>query len=107
MKVTQHIEDAKGETLFSFEIIPPQKGKSIQELYGPQLNLIDSGLAVARQTARILLKNELISSSLQEKGVRLQCFVSGENAKQLEKVIKHLIQPKITWSVENIVEKLG
>jgi methylenetetrahydrofolate reductase (NADPH) len=33
MKVTQHIEKAKGETLFSFEIIPPQKGKSIQELY--------------------------------------------------------------------------
>ncbi len=33
MKVTQHIEGAKGETLFSFEIIPPQKGKSIQELY--------------------------------------------------------------------------
>ena len=33
MKVTQHIEDAKGKTLFSFEIIPPQKGKSIQELY--------------------------------------------------------------------------
>lgn len=33
MKVTQHIEAANGETLFSFEIIPPQKGKSIQELY--------------------------------------------------------------------------
>jgi methylenetetrahydrofolate reductase (NADPH) len=33
MKVTKHIEDAKGTTLFSFEIIPPQKGKSIQELY--------------------------------------------------------------------------
>ena len=33
MKVTQHIENAKGEILFSFEIIPPQKGKSIQELY--------------------------------------------------------------------------
>ena len=33
MKVTEHIEEAKGETLFSFEIIPPQKGKSIQELY--------------------------------------------------------------------------
>jgi methylenetetrahydrofolate reductase (NADPH) len=27
MKVTNHIEDAKGETLFSFEIIP-QKGKA-------------------------------------------------------------------------------
>ena len=33
MKVTQHIENAKGEILFSFEIIPPQKGKNIQELY--------------------------------------------------------------------------
>jgi methylenetetrahydrofolate reductase (NADPH) len=33
MKVTEHIAKAKGETLFSFEIIPPVKGKSIQELY--------------------------------------------------------------------------
>ncbi|WP_224483904.1 methylenetetrahydrofolate reductase [NAD(P)H] [Robertkochia aurantiaca] len=33
MKVTEHIERAKGDTLFSFEIIPPKKGKSIQELY--------------------------------------------------------------------------
>jgi len=33
MKVTDHITKANGKTLFSFEIIPPQKGKSIQELY--------------------------------------------------------------------------
>ncbi|WP_420602671.1 methylenetetrahydrofolate reductase [NAD(P)H] [Flagellimonas sp.] len=33
MKVIDHIKQAKGETLFSFEIIPPVKGKSIQELY--------------------------------------------------------------------------
>lgn len=33
MKVTEHINNAKGEPLFSFEIIPPVKGKSIQELY--------------------------------------------------------------------------
>jgi len=33
MKVTEHIKQAKGETLFSFEIIPPVKGRSIQELY--------------------------------------------------------------------------
>lgn len=32
MKVTQHIEEAK-ETLFSFEILPPLKGKSIQSIY--------------------------------------------------------------------------
>ncbi len=33
MKVTDHIKNAKGETLFSFEIIPPLKGHRIQELY--------------------------------------------------------------------------
>jgi len=33
MKVTEHINNAKGETLFSFEIIPPQKGQNIQKLY--------------------------------------------------------------------------
>ncbi|ATZ62195.1 glutamate racemase [Acinetobacter bereziniae] len=85
----------------------PYLKQSIQELYGAKLSLIDSGLAVARQTARILLKNELISTDSQESGVRLRCFVSGQNAKELESVLKHLIQPEITWSIENIVEKLG
>ncbi|MBU2939928.1 methylenetetrahydrofolate reductase [NAD(P)H] [Lacinutrix sp. C3R15] len=33
MKVTEHIKNANGKTLFSFEIIPPKKGKNIQELY--------------------------------------------------------------------------
>ena len=33
MKITDHIKKAKGNTLFSFEIIPPVKGRSIQELY--------------------------------------------------------------------------
>lgn len=33
MKVTEHIKKAQGKTLFSFEIIPPQKGSNIQELY--------------------------------------------------------------------------
>jgi len=33
MKVTEHIEKAKGNTLFTFEIIPPKKGNNIQELY--------------------------------------------------------------------------
>ncbi|MBT8316795.1 MAG: methylenetetrahydrofolate reductase [NAD(P)H] [Lutibacter sp.] len=33
MKVTEHIHNAKGKTLFSFEIVPPQKGQNIQQLY--------------------------------------------------------------------------
>ena len=33
MKVIEHLERAKGKTLFSFEIVPPQKGQSIQKLF--------------------------------------------------------------------------
>ena len=33
MKVTQHIENAKGKPLFSFEILPPLKGQNIQSIF--------------------------------------------------------------------------
>lgn len=33
MKITDHIKNANGKTLFSFEIIPPKKGNNIQDLY--------------------------------------------------------------------------
>ena len=33
MKITEHIKKANNKTLFSFEVIPPKKGNSIQELY--------------------------------------------------------------------------
>lgn len=32
MKVTEHLERAKGNTLFSIEVLPPQKGKTIDDL---------------------------------------------------------------------------
>ena len=33
MKVTQHIENAKAKSLFSFEILPPLKGQNIQSIF--------------------------------------------------------------------------
>lgn len=33
MKITNHITNAKGKTLFSFELLPPVKGKSITDIY--------------------------------------------------------------------------
>lgn len=33
MRITEHIQNANGKTLFSFEVIPPQKGTSINDLY--------------------------------------------------------------------------
>ncbi|WP_173912279.1 glutamate racemase [Acinetobacter sp. Marseille-Q1618] len=79
---------------------------TIQNLYGDQLTLVDSGLAVARQTARILIKNELLSElSLQNK-TQLSCYVSGHNADTLTPVLKHLIQEKISWSICDVIDKL-
>ncbi|WP_256003633.1 methylenetetrahydrofolate reductase [NAD(P)H] [Pedobacter deserti] len=33
MKITDHIKNANGRTLFSFELLPPVKGRSIEEIY--------------------------------------------------------------------------
>lgn len=33
MKITDHIANANGKTLFSFELLPPVKGQSIQQIY--------------------------------------------------------------------------
>lgn len=33
MKITDHIKNASGKTLFSFEIVPPPKGVGIEDLY--------------------------------------------------------------------------
>lgn len=33
MKIIDHIKNANGKTLFSFELLPPVKGKSIDEIY--------------------------------------------------------------------------
>jgi len=33
MKVTEHLARAKGKTLFSFEVLPPRKGETIQNLF--------------------------------------------------------------------------
>jgi methylenetetrahydrofolate reductase (NADPH) len=33
MKVTEHIQNANGKTLFSFEILPPLKGQNIQSIF--------------------------------------------------------------------------
>jgi methylenetetrahydrofolate reductase (NADPH) len=33
MRITEHIQNAKGKTLFSFELLPPIKGNSIQSIY--------------------------------------------------------------------------
>lgn len=41
MKITDHIKNAQGKTLFSFELLPPVKGKSIGDIYNAIDPLMD------------------------------------------------------------------
>jgi len=75
---------------------------AIQYIFGQKLTLIDSGFAVARQTARILIKNELLFDQKRENCLRIECYVSGNNAENLKPVVARLIQDDISWNIANI-----
>lgn len=75
---------------------------AIQSIFGQKLTLIDSGLAVARQTARILIKNELLFEQNHEGDVRIECYVSGNNAESLRPILQLLIEPELNWTISNI-----
>ncbi|WP_353143625.1 glutamate racemase [Acinetobacter pragensis] len=75
---------------------------AIQHIFGQKLTLIDSGLAVARQTARILIKNELLFEQDRKDAVRIECYVSGQNAENLKPILSRLMPEDLTWTVDNI-----
>lgn len=75
---------------------------AIQSIFGQKLTLIDSGTAVARQTSRILIKNELLFDQSVADTLQIACYVSGNNAEQLKPVLQHLIPGNISWSVANV-----
>ena len=75
---------------------------AIESIFGQKLTLIDSGIAVARQTSRILIKNELLFEQSLADTLQIACYVSGNNAEQLKPVLQHLIPGNISWSVANV-----
>lgn len=75
---------------------------AIEHLFGQKMTLIDSGLAVARQTARILIKNELLFERKRHNIAQIQCFVSGGNAVKLQPIVKRLMQSALTWDINNV-----
>ncbi|OTG90130.1 glutamate racemase [Acinetobacter sp. ANC 3813] len=75
---------------------------AIMHIFGQKMTLIDSGLAVARQTARILIKNELLFEQACADAVRIECYVSGQNAENLKPILSRLISQDLKWTVDNI-----
>lgn len=75
---------------------------AIEQLYGSQLKMVDSGIAVARQTSRILSKNGLLNDLEDFYQPQIQCYVSGGNAAEVKTVIQHLMPLHLKWEVVNI-----
>jgi methylenetetrahydrofolate reductase (NADPH) len=72
MKVTQHIENAHGKPLFSFEILPPLKGQNIQSIFDsidPLMEFIPPFIDVTYHREEYEFK-ELPSGLLQKKIVK-------------------------------------
>lgn len=77
---------------------------AIESIFGQQMILIDSGLAVARQTSRILIKNNLLNEKREPNSIQIKCFVSGQNANELKPILSRWIDTNISWSIENIID---
>ena len=72
---------------------------AIESIFGQTLTIIDSGVAVARQTAQILIKNELLFEEEHTDSLQIQCYASGHNTAHLKTVLQHLMPKDLTWSV--------
>jgi glutamate racemase len=80
--------------------------EAIQKVFAEQFILIDSGLAIARQTSRILIKNNLLfESSTEMNEVRIQCYLSGNNAEDLNPVLQRMIPDDISWQAINLQDQ--
>lgn len=77
---------------------------AIEQLYGSQLKMVDSGVAVARQTSRILSKNGLLNDVEPSGRVQIECYVSGGNANAAKAVIQHLMPLHLKWNIANIAD---
>jgi methylenetetrahydrofolate reductase (NADPH) len=65
MKVTEHIQNANGNTLVSFEVLPPLKGKTIQTLYNhldPLMEFKPPFINVTYHRAETMFKKKLDGS---------------------------------------------
>lgn len=76
---------------------------AIEQLFGERLQLIDSGPAVARQTGRVLVHLQLQQQQNLADDIQLDCYVSGQNANDVEQIMMQLMPAELRWKVQNVV----
>lgn len=75
---------------------------AIGQLFGSQLTLIDSGHAVARQTARVLIAQHLQFDQERASQPRIRCYASGQNTAVLVPVLQRLMPADLSWSLQDL-----
>lgn len=76
---------------------------AIYQLYGDQLQLVDSGQAVARQCGRILAKNNLVAKHSPNRN-QVMCVFSGNNCEQMQDIILKMINSSTNWRFINLLK---
>ncbi len=97
MRVSEHIANAKGKTLFSFEILPPLKGEHFEDIYkniSPLLEFNPSFINVTYHQQEVIYKN-VPNGYLERKTIRRRPGTVGISAALQFKtgidVVPHLI----------------
>lgn len=75
---------------------------AIEQIFANQLMLIDSGVAVARQTSRVLLQKQLNNLEAIDDQCRLDCYASGGNSEYLQDILQRLIPTHFSWQIKDV-----
>lgn len=75
---------------------------ALNHVFKQQFTLVDSGQAVARQTAKILLKNNLESTKKQNSDAQIQCYFTGGNMLEINNILQELINNEFSWQAHQI-----
>jgi glutamate racemase len=74
---------------------------AIQQLYPQRLSLVDSGLAVARQSGRILAKQNLLAAHSLDR-TQLLCVFSGNNSQEMQPILELMLGPRPDWRLVDL-----
>lgn len=74
----------------------------LQRIYGSSLQLVDSGLAVARQCGRVLQKHALLNENIKYNTVKISCILSGNNSYNMSHILHNLLKIAPNWTASDL-----
>lgn len=75
---------------------------TLDKIYGTSLQLVDSGLAVARQCGRVLQKHSLLNENIKYNAIKINCILSGNNSCNMSQILYNLLKVAPNWTVSDL-----